>query len=160
MTGEQHHAADASGRRGAAGFGDAFDREPRLLRAARRLFERGGVGQRTVDQIEIGKFARQPLRIREPGVAILRRHIGHRNRALGQRCNAIACDVIGGHHRLPAADQHAQADVVALRAFRFLDGAVAHLDRLRHRAHRHRIGRIGAGGARGLQQTFRKRGQG
>ena len=73
--------------------------------------------------------------------------------------DGIAADVVGRDHRLALADQHAQADVVALGAFGFLDAAVAHLDALRDAAHRDRIGRIGAGALGRLDQPLREIGR-
>ena len=87
---------------------------------------------------------------------VLRRDARHRDRALGERIRAVAAHVVGRDHGLPLADQHAQADVVALGALALLDRAVAHLDRLRDRAHRDRIGRVRAGAARGRDEAFGK----
>ena len=47
----------------------------------------------------------------------------------------------------------AQPDIVALRSLGGLDCAIAHLDRQRHRAHRHCIGGIGAGALSRRDQT-------
>ena len=58
------------------------------------------------------------------------------------------------------ADEDAQPQVVALGTLGFLDRALAHLHRLRHRAHGDRIGRVGAGLARGGHQAFGEIGQG
>ena len=58
-----------------------------------------------------------------------------------------------------APDEHAQPHVVALGALGFLDRALAHLDRKRDRAHGDRVGRVGAGAARGRDQPFGKFGQ-
>jgi hypothetical protein len=51
--------------------------------------------------------------------------------------------VVGRDQRLPAAEQHAQPDVVAFGTLRLFDHAVAHLDREPDRAHRDRVGRVG-----------------
>ena len=118
------------------------------------------VRQRGIEQIEIGKIARQQSGIRQPGERVLGRDARHRHGALGQRRDAVARDVVGRNHRLTLADQHAQAHVVAFGALGFLDRAVANLDRRRDAAHRHRVGGIGAGRARGLHQSLGKRGQG
>ena len=97
-------------------------------------------------------------RVGQPGEGVLRR-----DRAIATARSAsdavAAGDVIGRDHRLAAADQHPQADVVAFGALRFLDRAVAHLDRERDRAHRDRIGGIGAGAAGGGHQPFGKIGE-
>ncbi len=58
------------------------------------------------------------------------------------------------------ADQDAQADVVALGALQFLDRAVAHLDRQRHRAHGNGVGLARAGAARGGDEAVGKIGEG
>src|SRR6478672_4301503 len=72
---------------------------------------------------------------------------------------AVAAHVVGRYHRLLASDQHAETHVVALGALRFLDRAVAHVDRLRHRAHRHRVRGIGAGRAGSLDEPLGERDQ-
>jgi hypothetical protein len=77
----------------------------------------------------------------------LRRDLGHGDRTL-RKLGDVAGDVVGGDHRLPPPDEDAQAHVIALRTLGFLDRALAHLDRKRHGAHRHRIGGIGTGAAR------------
>ena len=107
-----------------------------------------------------GKFLRQQRRIGEARILILGRDARHRHRALGQRGDAVAAHVVGRDHRLLAPDQHAKTHVVAFGALRFFDRAVAHVDRLRHRAHRHRVGGIGAGRARGLDEPLGERDQG
>jgi hypothetical protein len=57
------------------------------------------------------------------------------------------------------ADQDPQADIVAFGALRFLDRAVAHIDRQRDRAHGDGIGLLGAGAARGGDQALGEIGQ-
>ena len=59
--------------------------------------------------------------------------------------------------RLPTSTRRPRSSPSARS--RFLDRAVAHLDRERHRAHRHRVGGVGAGGARGLDQPLGALGQ-
>ena len=116
--------------------------------------------QIAVDQIEIGKGLGQLRFVGEPGIFVFGRDARHRHRALGQYLGAVARHVVGRDHRLAAADQHAQAEIVAFRAFAFLDLAVAHLDRLRQPAHRDRVGGIGAGGQRRLDQPLGPVGEG
>ena len=135
------------------------DRAPGLLGAARHRLERADVGQLAVDQVEIGEVLRQQRRVGEAGILVLGRDARHRHRPLGQRGDAVAAHVVGRDHRLLAPDQHAKTHVVALGALRFLDRAVAHVDRLRHRAHRHGIGGIGAGRAGSLDQPLGERDQ-
>ncbi len=103
---------------------------------------------------------RQQARVGEPGELVLRRDARHRDRAFGQLLGAVGGEIVGGHDRLAAADQHAQAEIVSLGAFAFLHGAVAHLDRQRNRAHRHRVGGVGAGRAGGLHQALGALGEG
>ena len=73
---------------------------------------------------------------------------------------AVAVEIVGRDHRLLPADQHAQAQIVAFGALRFLDRAVAHLDRQRHAAHGDRVGRIGAGALGGGDEPFGDIGKG
>ena len=127
---------------------------------ARHGLELGDARQVRIDQVEIGKIMRQQARVGEAGIFVLRRRARHGHRALGQRCGAVGGQIVGGDHRLAVADQHAQAEIVAFGAFAFLHRAVAHLDRQRHRAHRHRVGGIGAGGAGGLHQPLGALGEG
>ena len=129
--------------------------------AARALcFELGDRRQIVIDQIEIGKIVRQQCRVGEPGIFVFRRRARHRHRALGQRRAAVACHVVGRHHRLAFADQHAQAEIVAFGALALFHRAVAHLDRQRHSAHRHRVGGVGAARERGLHQPLGAVGEG
>ena len=100
---------------------------------------------------------RQQRRIGEADILVVGRDPRHRHRALRKLRHAVAADVVGRDHRLAAADQHAQADIVAFRAFGFLDASVAHFDALRYAAHRDRIGRVGAGALGGLHQALRQR---
>ena len=81
-------------------------------------------------------------------------HLRHRNRPLGQSIEAVAFKIIGRNDRLLVANDNAQAKVVSLGALRFLDGAVAHINRKRYRAHGERVGLIGAGAARGGHEAF------
>ncbi len=96
---------------------------------------------------------RQQFFIGEAGIFVFRRCARHRHRALRQRCG-IARHIVGGDHRLAAADQHAQAHIVAFGALAFFHRAVAHLDRQRHGAHRHGIGGVGAAAKRRLHQPL------
>jgi hypothetical protein len=54
------------------------------------------------------------------------------------------------------ADKNAKPNIVAFRALRFLDRAIAQFDGKRHRAYRHGIGLIGAGALGGGDQPFGK----
>ena len=63
----------------------------------------------------------------EPRIGVLGRDLRHRHRAL-REFGRIGLDVVGRHHGLAAADEHAQADIVALGSLGFLDRALAHLD--------------------------------
>ena len=133
---------------------------PALSAARAAASSCGNRRQVRIDQVEIGKIMRQQARIGEPGILVLRRHARHGHRAFGERLGAVGGQIVGGDDRLAAADQHAQAEIVALGALAFLHGAVAHLDRQRHRAHRDRVGGIGAGGAGGLHQALGALGEG
>ncbi len=74
--------------------------------------------------------------------------------------SAVGLDVIGRDRRLLAPDQHAQTDIVAFGALRFLDRAIAHIDRQRHRTHGDRIRGVGPGAARGADEAVGKIGKG
>ena len=158
VAGRQHHAADAGRRGGAFRLADALDRQARRLGAQRAILERGDRRQFGIEQIELGKIARQQRRIGEARELVLGRDLRHRHRALGERRD-VARDVVGRHHRGAAADEHAQTDVVALGALGLIDRAFAHADAQRHRAHRDRVGGIGAGAARGGDETLGEIGQ-
>ena len=158
--GHQHHAADAGRGRSAARLGDALDRKPGGFGRARHGLELADRRQAGIDQVEIGKVMRQLRRVGEPGIFVLGRGARHRHRARSQRRAAVARRVVGRHHRLALSHQHAQAEIVAFGTLRFLHRAIAHLDRQRHGAHRHRVGGIGAGGERGLDQPLGAVGEG
>ena len=158
--GHQHHAADAGRRRRAAGFGHALDRKARDFRRARHGFEVGDLRQLRIEQIEIGKGLCKLAWIGEAGELVGRRHFRHRHRALGERSDAVAGNIVGRDHRLLLPDQHAQADIVAFRALGFLDRSFAHFDRLRHAAGGDGVGGVSAGAARGFDQPFGQFGQG
>ncbi len=110
-----------------------------------------------IEQIEIGELARQQRGIGKADIFVIRRHAGHRDRALGEPRHTVAADIVGRDHRLALAHEHAQADVVAFRALGFLDAAVAHFDPLRNAAHGDRVGCIRAGAPGGLDQALRQR---
>ena len=76
-----------------------------------------------------GKRLRELRRVGKAGEAILGRGARHGDGALGERVEAIALEIVGRNDRLLAADKDAQAEIVAFGALRFLDRAVAHLDR-------------------------------
>ena len=112
-----------------------------------------------VEQIEIREIARQQRRIGEADIFVVGRDPRHGDGALGKLSDAIAADVVGRDHRLALSHQYPQSDVVAFRAFGFLDASVAHLDALRNAAHRHRVGGIRAGAPRRLDEALRQRAQ-
>ena len=107
-----------------------------------------------IEQIEIGNIARQLGRVGQAGEAILGRDPRHRDGALGQlrRRRALMSLVDTTAWRLPTSTRSPTSS--PSERSRFLDLAVAHLDRQRHRAHRDRIGGIGAGAARGRHQAL------
>ncbi len=118
---------------------------------------RGNLG---VEQIEIGKIARQQRRIGKTDIFIVGRDTRHGDGALGQLGDAIAADVVGRDHRLAPSHQHAQSDIIAFRAFGFLDASVPDLYPLRNVAHRDRVGGVRARAFGGLNETLRQRAQG
>jgi hypothetical protein len=121
----QHHAAD-SGRRGrTAGFGNSGNAECGLFGLARAFLKHGDRRHVGVKQIKIGKCSCQQRGIGEPGEFVVWRRARHGDGALGQRVQAICLDVVGRNRRLLAADQDAKPDIVAFRALRLLDRAIA-----------------------------------
>src|SRR5262249_52801891 len=74
----------------------------------------------------------------------------HRDGALGERGDPVLGKIVGRDHRLAMPHQHPQAEIVGFRALALLDRALPHLDRERGRAHRNRIGGVGAGAPRGF----------
>jgi hypothetical protein len=153
VAGHQHHAADAGRRRGAGRCGDAFDGKRRGLGAAGALFQFRDGWKIRIKQIKVGKVAGQLAGIGKAGERIVRRHPCHGDSALGE-LRRVRLNVIRRHNRLAAPHQRAQPHIVAFGALGFLDRAVAHLYPERHRAHRKRVGGIGAGPASGCNQPF------
>ena len=135
-------------------------RQGRFFGKPRALFQNLDCRHVGIEQIEVRKFTREQSRIGEPGKLVFRRHARHGDGAFGKRIEAVALDIVGRDRGLLVADQHAQADVVALGALRFLNGAVAHIDGQRDRAHGDRVGLVGAGAARGGNEPFSKFGEG
>ena len=125
VTGDEHHSANPGRSRRAARFADAFDRKRRLLGGARLRFEFGDGRQIGIDQFEIGKFVCQQIGVGEARKFVLGRRARHGHGPCGKRGGAIIRNVIGGDHRLAAADQHAQAKIVAFGAFGLFNLAVA-----------------------------------
>ena len=158
--GHQHHAANSGRGRCAAGFGHALDGKAGRFGLNGAPFKFGCRGNLGIEQIELGKIARQQRRIGQTDIFVVGRDPRHRDRALGKFGDAIAADVVGRDHRLALPDQHAQSDIVAFRTFGFLDAPVAHLDALRNAAHRNRVGSVGARAPGGLNQPLRQRAQG
>ena len=85
-----------------------------------------------IEQIERRQFVRD---VRASGSRRRGRQTGRPARRAPWRprarpgIEAVAFEIVGRNHRLLVADDHAQAEIVALGALRFLDRAVAHLDR-------------------------------
>ena len=151
----QHHAADAGRGRGAAGFGDAGHGKRGRFRRLRALFQHVDRRHVGIEQIEIGEvFARSSAGSARPANAILRRRARHGDRAFGQRIDAVALMSLVDTTACLRPTRTRKPEIVALGALRFLDRAVAHLDRQRHRAHRDGIGRVGAGAPRGGDQAL------
>ena len=145
--------------RSAAGFGHARDRERRGFGLPGALLQDIDRGHVRIEQVELRQIVRQQRRVGEAGEAVLGRGARHRHRALGQGVESVAPNIVGRNHRLPAADQYPQADIVALGTLRFLDGAFAHLDRKRNAAHRDGVGGVGAGAFGGADEAFGEIGQ-
>ena len=98
--------------------------------------------------------SRKQRRIGQPRERVFRRGARHGDGALRQRLEPVALEVVGRNHGLPAADDHAQPEIVTLGTLRLLNGAVANVYRQRHRTHRECIGLIGAGAARGSHEAL------
>ena len=120
---------------------------------ARQRFEFAHGWQFGIDQFEVGKIVRQLIGIGETRKFVLGRRARHGNGPRGEGGGAIIRDVVGRDHRLAAADQHAQPEIVAFRAFRLFNLSVAQLDRERHPAYRDGVGSVRPGGACGLDQA-------
>lgn len=131
-----------------------FTSSAAAFRLERTPLQFGGRRHRRIEQIEIGKVACQQRRIGKADIFIVGRDARHRHRALRKPRDVVAADIVGGNHRLPLADEYAQADIVAFRTLRLLDLAVAHFDALRHAAHRDRVRRIGAGAPGRIDETL------
>ena len=80
----QHHPADAGGGRGALRLGDALHGEAGRFRTLGARFERGDRGQFWINEIEIGKIARQFVRVSETREGVLGRDLGHGDCTLGE----------------------------------------------------------------------------
>ena len=107
-----------------------------------------------IEQVEIGKAVRQRRLVGEAGENGPRA----RRRAIATARSASASSlvrtqIVGRDHGLAVADEDAQPEIVTFGALGFLDRAVAHFDRERHRTHRNRIGRVGAGTLAAADQT-------
>jgi hypothetical protein len=154
VTGHQHDPGDARRGAGAARFGHSGDSKPGALRFPRPRFERVDARHIRVDEVEIGHGPREQFRVGEPCEWVLGGGARHGDCALGQRFEPVALDVVRRNHRLPAADQDAQADVVAFGALRFFDGVIAYINRERYRAHGKCVGLISARAPRGGDKTL------
>ncbi len=157
VAGDQHHAADAGRqRRRAARFGHALDSErPPVRLRAPFVQARARSAVFAIDQIEIGKRMCE-LRLASASPAYLS---SDATRAIATaRCASsfepsLDMSLVDTTARR-FADQHPQAEIVALRTLALLDRAVAYFDRLRQAPHRHRIGSIGTRGDRRANQPF------
>ena len=142
LAGCQHHAGEAERGAGAARTADALHGKGGCLRLAGALGERFGVDLYGVEQLEIGKLAGQFVRGHEACKRVFRGDAGHGDGALGKG-RALA-EVVGGDAGDPVAAEHAQGDVVGLRALALLQLALAHLDAERDAGGGHHVGRVGA----------------
>ena len=146
VAGHQHHAADPGRcRRRRSTSSPRAPRAPPPRRQAQALRD----GQPTACRDRAGRDresgASAASRSARPGIRIFRGDARHGDRALGERRHPVTPDVVGGDDRLPPTDQDAQADIVAFRALRLFDRAVAHVDAERDRAQRNGVSGVGAG---------------
>ena len=138
----QHHACEAERGAGAARTADALHGKGRGLRLAGAFGKRFGAHLHVVEQFEIGKLAGELCGRHEARERVFRGDAGHGDGAFGKG-RALA-EVVGGDAGDPVAAEHAQGDVVCLRALAFLELSLAHLDAERDAGGGHHVGRVGA----------------
>lgn len=123
--GRERHPGPAPAGLRPLGIGDARKRQGRLLGGAGALDQQRRFGLDRVEQIEIGQVARDLGRIGETREGIGRCGAGHRHRARDEFGDRAGRPVGRGHDRLLAADEDAQAQILALGAFQLLELAQA-----------------------------------
>jgi hypothetical protein len=109
--------------------------------------------QDRVEEIKLGNVTRQQVAGRQSRIGVFGCGARHGDGTLRKRIDRVVAAVVRRDHGLPASDQDAQAEVVALRPLALLYGAAAHLDGESDRAHRHGIGGIRTRPARRLHEA-------
>ncbi len=151
--GQRNRAAAVAGA-AALRIGHALDGHGRGFDRPRPFDQQIGRGLVRIFQVERRIVARQQLGRGQPGIAVFRRQPGHRHgpvRQFGQRLGRVVCGRDEGHAR---ADEDAQAQVGAFRAFDVFQISQPVGDARRSALHQKGIGRVGAGFACGLEQLF------
>ena len=155
VAGHQHHAADAGRGRGAAGFGDARDRERRRSRRACALLRARATVGHFADRADRG---RECSRAAAPGSASPANGSSGATRAIATARSASASTpsplmslVETTACRLPTRTRRPRS---SLSERSDSSTAPSRTSTERDRAHRHRVGRVGAGRARGRDQAF------
>jgi hypothetical protein len=145
---ERHHRARGAGA-GAFAVGDAFNGAGGLLGEERAGLERGRIDFGAVIEIEHRRAAVEQAGLGgEAGPFVLGRLARHRDGALDERGERVAAQIGSGDTGRAAADEDAQAKLLALRTLDILEFAHAHRNRLRTVGGEHGIGGVGACGAR------------
>ena len=91
----------------------------------RALDEKRGRGLLGIVDLELGKLRRQPVARREAGELVLRRELGHGDRARRQLAQCGVGKIGRGHERHLTADKNAKPEVGGLRAADILELAQA-----------------------------------
>jgi hypothetical protein len=130
---------------GTLGIGDSVDREGGLLGGLGALDQQLGAWLDRVEHVERRPLTCELLGVGQAAKRVLRHRPGHRQGALDQLGEHFRRAVARRHNRLLFADQHAQTEILALRAFQLLDLTEPPGVRQRCAFEQHRIGRIGAG---------------
>lgn len=123
--------------------GNARDRECRLFGGKRCLGQGFSGNRRGVEKVEVRIGLRQPVGVRQRGEGILRRSLGHGNRALREQLQVKTR--IGRNAGDTPSDKNTERKVVAFGGFRRFNLAEADGDGAGAPAHHHRVRRIGAG---------------
>jgi hypothetical protein len=92
---DQHSAADAGGGRRATGLGDARDGKTCSFRLGGAFFQNLDRGHVGIEQIQLGEFVREQLRVGQSGIRIVGRGARHGDGTLRQRIEAATLQVVG-----------------------------------------------------------------
>ena len=125
----------------------------RLLGGARKLRKRIRIRLDAVVLIQLGQVGRDLLGLGKAGIPVLGHGFRDRHRLQGQPVERCAVKLAGRDDRLPPADEHPQAELVALGALDLLELAEPARHRERAAFDQHRIGGIGAGFPGALQKV-------